>query len=500
MVKTQDIDVQLPGLGDDYNYFDGMTEVYGLKGGNFLPDALFTLELRDNIRKLLLTGWETGEKTWIWEVIQETCIAAGVAWKAHVPPTHRGAHPDNRGKFGIDGVHSQNLGNDILKVGWSPKKSADPSCLQAPPEPWLTHAKQSNQALCNLSDGLIPELAQCGHLSMGGGHTNCFLRQGLGGVRSLHDNLKDKHGNLNADALTIGRPAFKEALEQGIVFTVFHWQTPFFWPSLPMFAQGALNIVVAGGQGEVEIMLTLHGLSKSTRIADPTKKIDWKPLEEFVCQTMPVCKSWAKSLSTYVDQNSGGPDGELINELSDYAKAFHGSGDGLQRIIGGEFFDRINSLNWGSGAKFPYVKHALLEAQLASPSDKMQSGHCRLLMPSMLSELVKKDKRTDVLQAEKTMTEARTVCTALKLKTSDRIKFIGPLDVRLVSHLLKKGKDFESTVFKSQEDILKVRPPHVIRTHALPQVLKKRISVCTHMLIHTCILLYNTMLRKPQPI
>ncbi len=65
MVKTQDIDVQLPGLGDDYNYFDGMTEVYGLKGVNFLPDALFTLELRDNIRKLLLRGWETGEKTGI---------------------------------------------------------------------------------------------------------------------------------------------------------------------------------------------------------------------------------------------------------------------------------------------------------------------------------------------------------------------------------------------------------------------------------------------------
>ena len=194
---------------------------------------------------------------------------------------------------------------------------------------------------------------------------------------------------------------------------------------------------------------------------------------------MPVCKSWVKSLSTYVDQNSGGPDGELINELSDYAKAFHGSGDGLQRIIGGEFFDKINSLNWGSGAKFPYVKHALLEAQLASPADKMQSGHCRLLMPSMSGELVKKDKRTDVLQAEKTMTEARTVCTALKLKTSAGIKFIGLLDVRLVLHLLKKGKDFESTVFKSQEDILKVRPPHVIRTHALPQVLQK-----THIRLH----------------
>ena len=155
-------------------------------------------------------------------------MTADIAWKSHVVPSRAGAHPDNRGKFGIDATHSQNLGNNILKVGWSWRKCADSSAIQSPPEPWLKFVNESNRELSALSGDLIPPISQIDILTMGGGHANCFLRQVLGGVRAVNPELQDPKGFLNKEVLTIGREQFKVALETGMLWVIFHWQTPFF--------------------------------------------------------------------------------------------------------------------------------------------------------------------------------------------------------------------------------------------------------------------------------
>ena len=161
-------------------------------------------------------------------------------------------------------------------------------------------------------------------------------------------------------------------------------------------------------------------------------------------------------MSTFVEQNSGGPDGELIAELSDYAKAFRGPDGGLKRVIGGEMFDKLNTLNFGKGSKFPYLKIAILEAVLASPPDKVQSVMCKLIFPSMLADLLRKDKKVAIEKVESVLAEARTICRGLGLSQSDRIKHLGLLDVRLCLHLLKKGKDFETRSFASLDAIVQV--------------------------------------------
>ena len=68
-----------------------------------------------------------------------------------------------------------------------------------------------------------------------------------------------------------------------------------------------------------------------------------------------------------------------------------------------------------------------------------------------------RDKRGAIDRAEHIMTEARAMCKALNLSTTDRIGLVGLLDVRLILHIMKKGKEFEPTTFKSMDDILKAR-------------------------------------------
>jgi hypothetical protein len=72
----------------------------------------------------------------------------------------------------------------------------------------------------------------------------------VAGVRPLRPELADKHGNLNREQLCIGRPPFTKACDVGLKFNFFHWQSAFCWPDPANFAQGALNVDIAKGQGE----------------------------------------------------------------------------------------------------------------------------------------------------------------------------------------------------------------------------------------------------------
>ena len=65
----------------------------------------------------------------------------------------------------------------------------------------------------------------------------------------------DADGNLNGAQLSIGRPQLAEAMKSGLRYNMLHWQVPYIFPQLVDFAQSALNTMVSGDQGEIEILL-----------------------------------------------------------------------------------------------------------------------------------------------------------------------------------------------------------------------------------------------------
>ena len=81
MQKTaQSTLVQLPGLEPDYDYCKGEVVVYGRKGkkGDFTPDPKFTPQLIEAIKKELIEGWRTGQRTSGWEAIVKLAFDAGI--------------------------------------------------------------------------------------------------------------------------------------------------------------------------------------------------------------------------------------------------------------------------------------------------------------------------------------------------------------------------------------------------------------------------------------
>ena len=81
------------------------------------------MEVIVHVNALLKKGNDSGSVVSVWEEIQETLIANGIAWRAQIPPEFVGVHPENRSKLGVGGSEAHHHGWSILQAGWSKKKS-----------------------------------------------------------------------------------------------------------------------------------------------------------------------------------------------------------------------------------------------------------------------------------------------------------------------------------------------------------------------------------------
>ena len=331
-------------------------------------------------------------------------------------------------------------------------KAADATCTEVPPD--SAEAKRHNEENVTLSSGLIPPLLAMKCLSIGGGHTNTFLRQVLAGVRCVVARLQDDRGNLSYDKLTQGRPEFKRALDEGLEWFIIHWPCEQIWPDLVRLVQSALNTEARTTQGEVEIMLFMH--EEAMRAISNGKEPDWKRIEEAAAFSLPLCRPYLSDMAGYVKVNAGGVQGELLKELSMFVKMFASADHGPLRALGGEFIAKVTSLKWPNLVRLPYVQNACFETNLSSA--KVVDGICRLLLPAHATGLQALAKLPMVKEAEQMMAQARAVCDSVGATFEQRVRLAGTLDVRCICHITGKSKEHEGVVYKSLNDIAEVPP------------------------------------------
>ena len=112
------------------------------------------------------------------DAIVATLTSHGLAWKQQIVPKFVYLHPDNRSSFLVDPARVHKHGHEMVTAGFSPAKAADVLCVEMPPEshPACAEAKKANEELYVIADGLLPPVGDIKYVSLGGGHTNSFLR------------------------------------------------------------------------------------------------------------------------------------------------------------------------------------------------------------------------------------------------------------------------------------------------------------------------------------
>ena len=419
------------------------------KQGVELP-PMFTPQLIEEVASIIESSMKSGERTTGWERIQRILLANGIAKeKARFLCDRVGVHLKNRSKLGVGASESQCHGKDILTEGFSWKKASDATAIEKPPPPHDSELIKFNADLVEKSVGLIPALVILEILSVGGSHTNTFCRQVKSGVRAVVQSLADANGKLNREELCLGRPEFKDAVDEGLFWFVMHWAVAFVWPNLLTMIQMTLNTVSRGGQSETEMMLFMHD-EAAAAIAQGSEP-EWAGIIAAAKASMPACAPYMHVLAKFVQLNTGG---ELLQDLNICLKAFACSESGPLRALGGEYIGKVAALDWGKSEKYPHVQNACLMANLASP--KVSDGICKLIVPSNLSVLMSKDNRAKVVEADRLMADARKLCDAMSVTPSIRIRAVGMLDTRCVTHILKKDKEAEGRTFDAIAEIAKV--------------------------------------------
>ena len=90
-----------------------------------------------------------------WDAVVEYLLSENLAVKTRIRPDMVGVHSRNRGRYGIDIVGCHQHGEQILEQGFSWKKAADATCIEAgmflSPED-----DKINADTVALSNGLLP--------------------------------------------------------------------------------------------------------------------------------------------------------------------------------------------------------------------------------------------------------------------------------------------------------------------------------------------------------
>ena len=131
-----------------------------------------------------------------------------------------------RSKLGVAGGDAHQHGQTILKEGFSMRKASDVCCFEAPPQgsDAYKEAVESNEEVVNLSSGLIPPLTQLKYQSVGGAHTNTFLRAVKANCPTPVPDLQDANKRLSLSELAVNQPQFEEAVKNGLDWFVMDWR------------------------------------------------------------------------------------------------------------------------------------------------------------------------------------------------------------------------------------------------------------------------------------
>jgi hypothetical protein len=403
--------------------------------------SMYTSDLINTMDTLLA---KTNEPVSTWEEIRTLLMKISLASVQQVAPEYCGVHAENRSSHLVEAVGSQHHGHEILKAGFSWAKAADATASQAPPpgmHQYEQHMK-ANNALVQVSHGMIPPLKHMQIISLGSSFTNTFLRQCKGGVKSAVAELADDNGNLNMDVLGINREAFKTAVDKGLFWTIVHWSAFMVWPKLADLIQRALNTSPKGEISEIEVMLWMNRKAKA--LTDAGASVDWVQVETEASSSLPSCSPWINEISKYVQDKTNG---ELLNELSLWQKAvatLNKNNSKHTRLLGGQFIQKLNQLNFGN-KKFPYVSGALIKANLMSPSHKIIDGLYKLLKPSDVLTFSSKNMLVQTETIDKVMEDARGLCKQVQIGPIESASSIGMLDVRLIMFSLNRMKDIDVT-------------------------------------------------------
>ena len=342
-------------------------------------------ELGEQIDRIIDDAFANGAIVSAWEELKPILEGNNLAWKQRSPPERVGCHKSNRSGEGVTALRVHYHGYDICMQGWSWGKAADAVAVECSSSD--DDARSFNDLLASLSEGMLPPVEDMCLQSISASHTNAFLRAVKSGCISACPSLSDSHGRLNIEQVCYNRAGLREAIMLGLHWFVVSKSAVERFPKLIDLIQKSMNTRAHESQSETEVMLSMH--------LQAQKISDWNEIEKSAPFSNHPCKAWLHELSVFVRENGGA--GQLLEDLNMFSRALGSmkgqTAAGSTKMMGSEFWSKLNSMKWPLGEKKPWLMIALVKANIASPPNKVVDGFCKLVEPRHLGLVMHKTIR-----------------------------------------------------------------------------------------------------------
>lgn len=203
----------------------------------------------------------------------------------------------------INGFNARATGSKVAKVGANMEELHGAVCIEM--SPFSMQQQQQLEANIKLAAGskdMIP--APSGKeefLTLGTSHMCMFIRCAKAGLKSCFKNISAADGSISMEILATD-PDFKKMLDEGWDWVVLPWQVEAAWPTLPEFAQRALNAsnAVASDATEWEVAVSIGEVFSNMQ--EPS----WELAMASAAASDPPCLSYLSAICTIVREYGGG--------------------------------------------------------------------------------------------------------------------------------------------------------------------------------------------------
>jgi len=373
-----------------------------------------------------------------WEAFLDIVMSEpSLYWVTTCDAEHVGCVPSNRSGLGLVVYKMFELLIKHKRSGYSYKKASEYAFATTPP----TGAAEFEEALrVNREQSdmqpVLPALLSLVLMSISGSHSNGAIRLVKGKASCSNTDLAPT-GSLDPDHLVHLMPGIKQALNPGLTWKVIHYAIFQQRPKILEISVTALNNKSHTEVAEEEGLLAIVSTADKFRAGGVA--VDWNQCLDACLTSEPFWAPWASSLIEIAKVTPT----EAVKELCQLTKILCPKPDEYKASmghLGQNFLSKIAALKWPGLMECPRVRNATVLANIMSPVDKIDSGRYTLISPADVASLNAKKTITKVGEIESIMNDARELCKKLKTDEATKLKLVGSLDVRLVMHVMGKGK------------------------------------------------------------
>ena len=309
--------------------------------------------------------------------ILDILLAVGLAWQGmKILCRHVGVHSSNRYGFGVSWSKMHRLGHKIMRLGFSWNACNNIICVEGDGDSDSAAFTVTMQAA---AQGFGKQkLHEMKYFSLGGGHLNQLFVAIDDRVPCTYTNMSID-GKISKDKIATKHPAWKNAMDEGLKWTVLHKDLPKTYPSLCNLIQRARNAVSSTHSAEsiIELILEIHGLA--SEIENRGEAPDWDHIEHIVLQSEPPNPEHIQILRKWVYKYGS----HSCNFLKDFVYTCVPA----DRDLNVDVLEAVRAWPVIEGNTFPEVALAIIIAEYNCPVDKVENSVTKFLLKSTIAAL-----------------------------------------------------------------------------------------------------------------